>query len=93
MATARPVKQGDSDAAKNGSLGTATSRPPTDGHDTLLKIRFQADTDLNEDIVAGVLRRQPEVDFGTALGGRPSRPGRQIGADVGSKGRTDSGYA
>ena len=31
-----------------------------------MKIRFQADADLNEDIVAGVLRREPGVDFRTA---------------------------
>ena len=31
-----------------------------------MKIRFQADVDLNEDIVRGVLRREPAVDFQTA---------------------------
>jgi hypothetical protein len=31
-----------------------------------VKVRFQADADLNEDIVTGVLRRQPQVDFQTA---------------------------
>jgi hypothetical protein len=31
-----------------------------------VKIRFQADADFNEDIVTGVLRRVPEVDFQTA---------------------------
>ena len=31
-----------------------------------MKIRFQADADFNEDIVAGVLRRLPEIDFQTA---------------------------
>lgn len=31
-----------------------------------MKIRFQADADFNEDIVAGVLRREPRVDFQTA---------------------------
>jgi hypothetical protein len=31
-----------------------------------VKVRFQADADLNEDIVTGVLRREPEVDFQTA---------------------------
>jgi predicted nuclease of predicted toxin-antitoxin system len=31
-----------------------------------VKIRFQADADFNEDIVAGVLRRLPEIDFQTA---------------------------
>jgi hypothetical protein len=31
-----------------------------------MKIRFQADADLNAEIVAGVLRREPSVDFQTA---------------------------
>ena len=31
-----------------------------------MKIRFQADADFNEDIVTGVLRREPGVDFQTA---------------------------
>lgn len=31
-----------------------------------MKIRFQADADLNEDIVTGVLRREPRIDFQTA---------------------------
>jgi hypothetical protein len=31
-----------------------------------VKVRFQADADLNEDIVTGVLRREPRVDFQTA---------------------------
>src|SRR2546421_6978773 len=31
-----------------------------------MKIRFQADADLNEDIVSGVVRRHPEIDFQTA---------------------------
>jgi predicted nuclease of predicted toxin-antitoxin system len=31
-----------------------------------MKIKFQADADLNEDIVTGVLRRLPEIDFQTA---------------------------
>ncbi len=30
-------------------------------------IRFQADADLNHNIVVGVLRREPEIDFQTAL--------------------------
>ena len=28
-----------------------------------MKIRFQADENLNEDVVTGVLRRVPEIDF------------------------------
>jgi predicted nuclease of predicted toxin-antitoxin system len=35
-----------------------------------VKIRFQADANLNEDIVSGVLRRVPEIDFQTALEAR-----------------------
>lgn len=31
-----------------------------------MKIRYQADADLNEDIVTGVRRRAPEIDFQTA---------------------------
>ncbi|MFZ1159663.1 MAG: DUF5615 family PIN-like protein [Candidatus Sulfotelmatobacter sp.] len=31
-----------------------------------MKVRFQADADLNEDIVTGVLRRESKVDFQTA---------------------------
>ncbi len=31
-----------------------------------MKVRFQADADLNEDIVTGILRREPGVDFRTA---------------------------
>jgi hypothetical protein len=32
-----------------------------------VKIRFQADADLNEDIVTGLLRREPGIDFQTAV--------------------------
>jgi predicted nuclease of predicted toxin-antitoxin system len=31
-----------------------------------VKIRFQADADLNEEIVAGVVRQEPDIDFQTA---------------------------
>ncbi len=31
-----------------------------------MKLRFQADADLSEDIVKGVLRREPGIDFQTA---------------------------
>lgn len=31
-----------------------------------MKVRYQADADLNEDIVAGVQRREPDIDFQTA---------------------------
>jgi hypothetical protein len=32
-----------------------------------VKVRFQADWDLNGDIVTGVLRREPAIDFQTAF--------------------------
>ena len=32
-----------------------------------MKLRFQADWDLNGDIIAGVLRREPAIDFQTAF--------------------------
>ncbi len=31
-----------------------------------MKVRYQADADLNDDIVTGVRRRAPEMDFQTA---------------------------
>jgi hypothetical protein len=31
-----------------------------------VKVRFQADADLNQYIVTGILRREPRVDFQTA---------------------------
>ena len=31
-----------------------------------MKVRFQSDADFNEEIVSGVLRREPAVDFQTA---------------------------
>ncbi|HWQ36719.1 MAG TPA: hypothetical protein VNQ79_28060 [Blastocatellia bacterium] len=31
-----------------------------------MKIRFQADADLNEDILTGTRRREPLIDFQTA---------------------------
>lgn len=31
-----------------------------------MKIRFQADADLNQAIVTGVVRREPMIDFQTA---------------------------
>ncbi len=34
-----------------------------------MKIRFLADADLNHDVVKGVLRREPGIDFRTATGG------------------------
>ena len=35
-----------------------------------MKIRFQADADFDEDIVTGLRRREPGLDFQTALEGR-----------------------
>ncbi|BAY13486.1 DUF5615 family PIN-like protein [Calothrix sp. NIES-2098] len=32
-----------------------------------MTIRFQADADFNQNIVSGVLRREPKIDFQTAL--------------------------
>jgi hypothetical protein len=32
-----------------------------------MKVKFQADADLNDDIVKGVLRRVPEIDFRSAV--------------------------
>ncbi|EAZ89840.1 hypothetical protein CY0110_25436 [Crocosphaera chwakensis CCY0110] len=32
-----------------------------------MKIRFQADADRNQTIVTGVLRREPKIDFQTAI--------------------------
>jgi hypothetical protein len=46
-------------------MKSSTKRVKTYGL-TLPKIRFQADADLNEDIVTGVLRREPSIDFQTA---------------------------
>lgn len=31
-----------------------------------MKIRFQADADLDEDIITGLMRREPGIDFQTA---------------------------
>lgn len=32
-----------------------------------MRIRFQADADLDEDIITGLRRREPSIDFQTAL--------------------------
>ncbi len=52
-----------------------------------MKIRFQADADLNEDIVFGVIRQEPSIDFQTAeeagLRGLPDPLVLQQAADVG----------
>ena len=31
-----------------------------------MKVRFQADADLNEDTGSGLIRREPTIDFQTA---------------------------
>ena len=38
-----------------------------------MKLRFQADADLKEDIAKGVMRREPEIDFRTATSASLSR--------------------
>jgi hypothetical protein len=38
-----------------------------------LRVRFLADANLDYDIVAGVLRREPEIDFEQASGTLPER--------------------
>jgi len=38
-----------------------------------VKLRFQADADLKEDIAKGVMRREPEIDFRTATSASLSR--------------------
>ena len=38
-----------------------------------MRVRFLADANLDQDIVAGVLRREPEVDFESAQGVIPER--------------------
>src|SRR6266480_7495678 len=53
-----------------------------------MKIRFQADADLNEDIVSGVVRRVPEIDFQTATkAGLSGRHDEQVLEVAASEGR------
>jgi hypothetical protein len=53
-----------------------------------LRIRFQADADLDEDIVNGLRRREPSLDFQTALeGGLESLGDREVLALAASQGR------
>ena len=35
-----------------------------------MKIRYQADADLNQNVVTGVLRREPKIDLQTATAAR-----------------------
>ena len=53
-----------------------------------MKIRFQADADLNEDIVSGVRRREPSVDFQTGIGGESQGSARHNSPGVGGTGGT-----
>lgn len=53
-----------------------------------MKIRFQADADLDEDIVTGVRRREPSLDFQTALEGQlEALHDREVLARAASQGR------
>jgi hypothetical protein len=53
-----------------------------------LKIRFQADADLDEDIVTGLRRREPSLDFQTAPEGRlEALHDREVLARAASQGR------
>jgi hypothetical protein len=47
-----------------------------------MKIRFQADADLNEDILLGLTRLEPQIDFQTA-----SEAGLRGLSDLGAEGR------
>lgn len=50
-----------------------------------MKIRFQADADLNVDIVFGVLRRVPEIDFKTAAQAGLSGLGDEAVLDIAAR--------
>lgn len=53
-----------------------------------MKVRFQADADLDEDIVSGVIRRQPAIDFKTATqAGLSGLPDYEVLAIASSEGR------
>jgi hypothetical protein len=53
-----------------------------------LKVRFQADADLDEDIVTGLRRREPIVDFQTATeAGLRGLNDRQVLEQVAEEGR------
>jgi len=53
-----------------------------------VKIRFQADANLNEDIVSGVLRRVPEIDFQTGNEARlESRSDLEVLSQAAGEGR------
>lgn len=52
-----------------------------------MTIRFQADADLNQNILTGILRREPEIDFQTAttagLSGLTDKQVLEIAAQAG----------
>ncbi|AFZ26386.1 hypothetical protein Cylst_4290 [Cylindrospermum stagnale PCC 7417] len=51
-------------------------------------IRFQADADVNQNIVTGVLRREPKIDFKTALAaGLEGLPDREVLGIAATEGR------
>jgi hypothetical protein len=54
----------------------------------MMNIRFQADADLNAEIVAGVLRREPHADFQSAQeAGLRGVPDREVLALAAGEGR------
>jgi hypothetical protein len=53
-----------------------------------MKIRFQADADLPQNLLQAVRRRQPEIDFQTATAGQiHGRPGPDVLAAAADAGR------
>jgi hypothetical protein len=53
-----------------------------------MKIRFQADADLNQNLLRAVRRRQPEIDFQTANAGQiHGRPDPDVLAAAADDGR------
>jgi hypothetical protein len=58
-----------------------------------MRVRFQADADLNRHIIAAVKRREPLVDFQTAPEAGLMGFRRSDGLGVGIKRGTPSGFA
>ncbi|MEM4847381.1 MAG: DUF5615 family PIN-like protein [Thermosphaera sp.] len=53
-----------------------------------MKVRFQADADLNQNILLATVRREPDIDFQTALAaGLTSLSDREVLAMAESEGR------
>jgi len=53
-----------------------------------MRLRFQADADFNQKIVAGIRRREPAIDFQSAReGGVIGRPDPEVLAQAASEGR------